>query len=89
MADPHNSATSEADADAQAYLRGSQEINEQRATFDLFMGLAKWGSLAIACVLTWLTIWFMPNGSLFAGFITAAVLAVAGFFFLKSPKKAH
>ena len=90
MADAHNPATAEADADATAYVRGGMQINEQAATFKLFMDLAKWGSLAVACLLLFLTLWFHPGGSFGAAFIGAAVLAVAGFFALKSkPGAAH
>lgn len=80
MADPH------AHDD---YVRGSQEISEQQATYGAFMGMAKWGSLWIAAVLAFLTIWFMPNGSFFGGFIAMVVLLVAGWWFLKAPKTSH
>jgi hypothetical protein len=79
MADPHHASDS--------YVRGSQEISEQEATFDAFMGMTKWGSLAIAVLLFFLTLWFQPGGSLMTAVITAVVLSVAGFFMLKSPKK--
>jgi hypothetical protein len=69
------------------YVRGSQEISEQVSTFHLFMGLAKWGSLLIAAALTFLTIWFMPNGNFFGGFIAMVVMLVAGGWFLRD--KAH
>ena len=39
MADAHNPATAEADADATAYVRGGMQINEQAATFKLFIPL--------------------------------------------------
>ena len=32
------------------YHRGEMDIQEQVATFDLFMALTKWGSLATTCV---------------------------------------
>lgn len=91
MAEPHHPhhATDEADADANAYLRGSMEINEQTATWALVMNLLKWGSLAIAVILVLLVLWFQPGGSLVTGVIAAGVLAVAGFFFLKGGAKAH
>jgi small-conductance mechanosensitive channel len=79
MADPHHASD--------AYVRGSQEIREQESTFDAFMGLTKWGSLFLAALLVLLVLWFQPGGSLIAGLISAGVLAVAGFFFLKSSKK--
>ena len=81
MADPHH-------ADAHDdYVRGSQEISEQASTFSLFMGLAKWGSLLTAVTLVFLVLWFQPGGSFIGGAITAVVVLVAGFFFLKSGKK--
>jgi hypothetical protein len=83
MADPHH-------ADAQDdYVRGSQEISEQAATFSLFIGLAKWGSLATAVSIVFLLLWFQPGGSLIAGAIAAFVVLVVGIFALRSKKKTH
>ena len=82
MADPHLASHAQDD-----YVHGSQEISEQARTFQAFMGLAKWGSLIIAAVLMFLTLWFQPGGSLVTGFITMVVMLVAGYFFLKSGKK--
>ena len=80
MADPHH-------ADAHDdYVRGSMEISEQQSTFDLFINLAKWGSLLTAATLVLLVMWFQPGGSFIGGAITAVVVLVAGFFFLKSGK---
>lgn len=87
MADPHNPATEQADADAIAYQRGSQHINEQAETWALFMGLAKWGSLLIAATLLFLVLWFQPGGSFFGGLIAAVVVLAAGAWFLKSKPK--
>lgn len=84
MADPHH-ATDAHDA----YVRGSQEISEQESTFALFIGLAKWASLALAVTIAFLLIWFMPGGSFVGGFITGVVLLVVGIFALRSKKKAH
>ena len=83
MADPHPASDTH-----EGYVRGSQEIGEQKQTFDAFMGLSKWGSLWIAALVLFLIMWFQPNGSFIAGAISAAVLMVAGWFLLKS-KKAH
>jgi len=79
MADPHHASDD--------YVRGSQEISEQASTFDVFMGMTKWGSLIIAALLMLLVLWFQPGGSLMAGVITAVVMLVAGYFFLRSGKK--
>ncbi|MEH6665252.1 MAG: aa3-type cytochrome c oxidase subunit IV [Brevundimonas sp.] len=81
--------THEADHDADAYLRGSQEISEQVSTWKLFMVLAKWGSLIVALHVVFLTLWFMPNGGFFPAAIVTAVLAVAGWWFLRSKPADH
>ncbi|WGM31945.1 aa3-type cytochrome c oxidase subunit IV [Brevundimonas sp. NIBR11] len=85
MAD-HHAPTEHADHDADAYVHGEMTIEEQSATYSLFMNMAKWGSLAIASLLLFLVLWFQPGGSFIAGLIAAVVLAVAGGFFLKSGK---
>ena len=82
MADPHH-------ADAHDdYVRGSQQIDEQASTFNLFINLAKWGSLLTAATLVFLVLWFQPGGSFIAGAIAAFVLLVVGVFALRK-KKSH
>lgn len=71
------------------YVRGSQEISEQVSTWHLFLGLAKWGSLILGALVLFLTLWFMPNGSFFAGAFAAFVMLAAGWFFLRSKPDAH
>ena len=65
------------------YSRGSMEIVEQRATFDIFIGLVKWGSLLIAALLLLLSVWFGTEAGFFTAFISAAVVFVVGWFLLK------
>ena len=77
MADQH---------DHDDYVRGTMEIGEQSSTYLLFLGMAKYGSLAIAALLAFLTLWFMPAGSFILGSIVAVVMMAAGIFFLRSPK---
>lgn len=96
MADPHHPvvtdgephfvdhATDNADADAQAYVHGSMPLNEQHATYGLFMNLTKWGSLGVAALLLFLTLWFHPGGNLIAAVICSAVLIVAGIVAFKT-----
>lgn len=78
MADQH---------DHDDYVRGTMEIGEQSSTYLLFLDMAKYGSLAIAALLAFLTLWFMPAGSFILGAIVAVVMLVGGIFFLRSPKK--
>ncbi|HEX8568474.1 MAG TPA: aa3-type cytochrome c oxidase subunit IV [Caulobacteraceae bacterium] len=65
------------------YSRGTMEIVEQRATFDIFIGLVKWGSLLIAALLLMLSVWFGTEAGFFTAFISAVVLFVLGWFLLK------
>ena len=71
------------------YQRGTQPVHEQQATYSLFMTLAKWGSLHIAVLLTFLVISLQPGGSLVFGFFAALVLAVVGYCALKSKPAKH
>jgi hypothetical protein len=75
---------------ASDYHRGEMEIQEQVSTYNLFMGMTKWGSLAIASHLLLFTVWFCTPGGFFAGLISAVVLAVIGFVLLRDkPDAAH
>ena len=85
-----NHATDAADQDAEAYQRGTMEINEQAATWSLVQKLFSWGSLAIAALLLALVMAFRPGGSIFVGLVCGVIVFIAGFVFLKSgSKKAH
>jgi multisubunit Na+/H+ antiporter MnhB subunit len=69
--------------------RGDMNIHEQRSTYDLFMGMTKWGSLAVATLVLFLVVWFCvgPDGGLATALISALALVLAGFFVLKSKTK--
>jgi hypothetical protein len=75
---------------ASDYTRGEMDIQEQTATYDLFMGMTKWGSLAIAALLVLLTVWFCTPAGFIAGFVSAAVMTVIGVIVLRDkPEAAH
>jgi hypothetical protein len=78
MADPHHE-----------YHHGDMEISEQEATYSLFMNIAKWGSLYVAVVLIFLTIWFCTPLGWFTGLIAAAVVGALGWAALRSKPGAH
>ncbi|MGV9005847.1 MAG: aa3-type cytochrome c oxidase subunit IV [Brevundimonas sp.] len=78
MADAHKPTA------AHAYEHGSQAIDEQKSTFSLFLLLAKWGSLGIACLLLALTIAFQPGGSVFFGLIAGFAMLAVGILLLKA-----
>lgn len=75
---------------ASDYHRGEMEIQEQLATYDLFMGMTKWGSLAIVAILLLFTVWFCTPGGFMAGLISAVVTAAIGFLVLRDkPDQVH
>jgi hypothetical protein len=73
------------------YQRGAMDIAEQTATFNLVMGMTKWGSLYLAAILLLLVLWFcVPGAGFVTGLISAAVVAVVGTFLLRDkPAAAH
>ena len=73
------------DQSATEYHHGQQNISEQRASYALFYGLAKWGSLAVGVLVLMLTLWFCANAGFFGGVIPGIALAVLGVIFLRAP----
>jgi hypothetical protein len=73
------------------YHRGEMDISEQAATFDLVMGMTKWGSLVIASFLLFVVLWFCtPTAGFVGGAIGGGVLLVLGVLFLREkPAPAH
>jgi thiamine transporter ThiT len=69
---------------AHDYHTGDQDIAEQVATFHLVGGMLKWGSLAVAVLLTMLVLWFCVGAGFFTGLISGAVLLAVGIYFLRS-----
>lgn len=75
---------------ASEYHRGEMDISEQVSTFNLFNGLTKWGSLALASLLTLFVLWFCTTAGFMGGFATAAVVFVLGVLLLREkPDAAH
>jgi len=75
------------------YHRGDMDIHEQQATYDLFMGLTKWGSLLTAAALFGLVLWFCTGADFWGGMVQGAVgfvaLMVVGWFLLRKKPDAH
>jgi hypothetical protein len=72
------------------YQRGAMDIDEQQATFQLVMGMTKWGSLAIAVGVLFFVLWFCTHFGFVGAAFTSLVLLVAGVVFLReSPEPAH
>lgn len=74
---------------ASDYHRGEMEIGEQVATYDAFMGLTKWGSLAVADLVLLITVWFCTPGGFMGGAAATVILTAVGVLLLRSRPEAH
>jgi len=70
------------------YTHGEMQISEQASTFELVMGIAKWGSLLTAAVVLFFTMWLYPRGNFMGAAVATFVLVAAGIFLLRK-KPAH
>jgi hypothetical protein len=70
------------------YHRGEMEIHEQESTFHAFVGLTKWGSLAMAVTLVTLVLWFCTKAGFLGAAVTGVVLAVIGVVALREKSNA-
>ena len=77
------------DKDGGEWHRGDQIIDEQRATYDVFMGLTKWGGLAVIAVVAWATMTFATEAGFLTGVFVAAVIVVLGVLLLREKKSDH
>ncbi len=68
------------------YHRGQMDIREQVATFHLFNNLTKWGSLHIAALLVFITLWFCTSAGFLGGLVAAVVVMVLGILLLREKK---
>lgn len=75
---------------AHDYHRGEMEIGAQAATFHGFVGLIKWGSLAIAATVLFLSIWLCAHAGFWRAAIFTGILIAAGVALLKEkPSSGH
>ena len=74
------------------YQRGHMDIAEQAATFNLVMGMTKWGSLVIAAGVLFFVLLFCTATGFVGSAITAVVVLALGVLFLRAkpePAAAH
>jgi hypothetical protein len=65
------------------YHHGEMDIREQESTYNLFMGLTKWGSLVTAALLLFLTLLFCTRTGFPGSFAAAAVVTALGVLLLR------
>lgn len=69
---------------ASEYHHGDMDIHEQKATYEAFGTLTKWGCLIIAVAITMATLWFCTDAGFFGGLVPGLILLVLGLVFLRS-----
>ena len=75
---------------ASDYHRGEMDIQEQVSTFNLVMGMTKWGSLILTAFLLFLVLWFCTPAGFVSGFVTGGIVLALGIVLLRSkPEAAH
>ena len=78
MAEPH-AAHPQAD-----HTRGDMEIGEHRSTYRAFDGLVRFGSLAVAGLLLFLTLMFCTRVGFIGAVVPVAIMLAAGAVFLRN-----
>ena len=75
---------------ASDYHRGEMDIQEQVSTFNLVMGMTKWGSLILASFLLFIVLWFCTPAGFLSGLVSGVILLALGIVLLRSkPEAAH
>ncbi len=68
--------------------RGDMDIAEQKATFEGFIGMTKWGSLATAVGILFFALIFAARAGFFQALGAAVVVTVVGVLLLREKKSA-
>ena len=71
------------------YQRGTMDIAEQTATFELVMALTKWGSLYISAILFFFTLLFCTHTGFMGSLISAVAVAAIGTLLLREKPAAE
>lgn len=69
------------------FHHGDMDIREQRSTWDFFMGLTKWGSLAVAALVLFLTIAFCTQMGVGAAVVVSIIVLALGAWVLRKREK--
>lgn len=66
------------------HSRGAMDIAEQASTFARFNTMTKWGSLFVATLVLFLTLWFCTGAGFGGAAVTAILVASLGVFVLRA-----
>ena len=74
---------------ASDFTPGHMDIHQQQKSFELFVLMTKWGSLAVAVGVLFFTLWFCTSAGFLGAAIPSFVLAVLGIVFLRDGGVSH
>ena len=77
---------------ASDFTPGQMDIRQHQASFNIFVLLTKWGSLAVATFVLLLVLWFCTDVGFLGALVPAVVLAALGILVLREkdgPRTAH
>ena len=69
------------------YVHGEMDVAEHEKTYLGFMSLAKWGSLVLAAIVLFFTMWLYPRGNFMGAAVCTFALVAVGIFLLRKPQK--
>jgi hypothetical protein len=72
---------------AATYHHGDMDVREHRSTYEFFMGLTKWGSLAVAALVLFLTLAFCTPTGVGGAIVIAIILLALGGWGLRNRQK--
>ena len=67
------------------YTPGQMDIHQQQASFDVFVKMTKWGSLAVAVIVLFASLMFCTTAGFLGAVVPALILAALGVALLRSP----
>ncbi len=65
------------------HSHGHMDIHQQEHTFHGFLAMTKWGTLHVAVLVLFATLWFCTDAGFLGGLVAAIVLAVVGVVLLR------
>jgi hypothetical protein len=69
------------------YVHGDMEVEEHEKTYEGFLKMTKWGSLYLAAIVLFLTLWFCTSAGFLGGAVAAAVVLILGTLVLSEKHK--
>jgi hypothetical protein len=72
-----------------AHHRGEMDISHHVSTFNLFIGMTKWGSLGVTALVAFLALMFCTQAGFMGAAAVAVVLTIVGVVLLRERADAH